>query len=104
MVSREFLRERLYSAYASQHAATGGGEAVALNYQRDIRPAQPAPSAGPNLDIGCDQDPLAHLMCTDDCDLEGIDISSDQGAIARAARLRGHIVTKNLTFIARKGH
>jgi SAM-dependent methyltransferase len=83
--SRELLRERLYSAYASQHAATGGGEAVALNYRRDIRRVLPAPSVGPVLDIGCGQGHLVQLMCSDGYDAAGIDISPEQVAIAHAA-------------------
>jgi len=31
------LRNRLYEAYASQHAGSGSGEAAALVYRRDIR-------------------------------------------------------------------
>lgn len=83
--SRDVLRERLYSAYASQHAATGGGAAAALAYQRDIRPALPATAAGPVLDIGCGQGHLVRLMCADGYAAEGIDISPEQVAIARAA-------------------
>ena len=45
------LRERLYGAYASQHAGCGDGEAAALIYRRDIRPVL-LPTAGPVLDIG----------------------------------------------------
>jgi SAM-dependent methyltransferase len=83
--SREFLRERLYLAYASQHAATGGGDAVALHYRRDIRPVLPAASAGPVLDIGCGQGHLVALMRADGYDAEGIDISPEQVGLARAA-------------------
>jgi 2-polyprenyl-3-methyl-5-hydroxy-6-metoxy-1,4-benzoquinol methylase len=84
-LNRDLLRERLYSAYASQHASTGGGEAVALNYRRDIRPALLAPSAGPVLDIGCGQGRLVQLMCADGYNAEGIDISPEQVAIAHSA-------------------
>jgi 2-polyprenyl-3-methyl-5-hydroxy-6-metoxy-1,4-benzoquinol methylase len=83
--SRVFLRERLYSAYASQHADTGGGEAAVLNYRRDIRPALPTPSVGSILDIGCGQGDLVRVMCADGYDAEGIDISPEQVAIAHAA-------------------
>jgi 2-polyprenyl-3-methyl-5-hydroxy-6-metoxy-1,4-benzoquinol methylase len=85
LTSQDLLRQRLYSAYASQHAATGGGEAVALNYRRDIRPVLPAPSAGPIVDIGCGQGHLVQLMCADGYDAAGIDISPEQVAIAHAA-------------------
>jgi 2-polyprenyl-3-methyl-5-hydroxy-6-metoxy-1,4-benzoquinol methylase len=82
---REGLRTRLYSAYASQHAATGDGEAVALNYRRDIRPALPPQSVGPVLDIGCGQGHLVQLMCADGYDAEGVDVSPEQVAMAHAA-------------------
>jgi 2-polyprenyl-3-methyl-5-hydroxy-6-metoxy-1,4-benzoquinol methylase len=83
--SQDLLRQRLYSAYATQHAATGGGAAVGLSYRRDIRPALPAPSAGPVLDIGCGQGHLVRLMAADGYDAAGIDISPEQVAIAHAA-------------------
>lgn len=79
------LRSRLYQAYASQHAGTGGGEAVSLVYRRDIRPLLPGPAAGPVADIGCGQGDLVRLMQADGFDAEGIDISPEQTALARAA-------------------
>ena len=39
------LRSRLYEAYATQHADSGGDEAAALAYRRDIRPHQIALAA-----------------------------------------------------------
>ena len=79
------LRSRLYQAYASQHAGTGGGEAAALVYRRDIRPLLPAPVGGPVVDIGCGQGALVRLMQADGFDAEGVDISPEQTALARAA-------------------
>ena len=83
----ESLRERLYEAYASQHARCGDGEAAALIYRRDIRPVLPSPAAGPVLDIGCGQGRLVRLMLADEYDATGIDVSPEQVALARAAGL-----------------
>ena len=83
----EPLRERLYGTYASQHAGCGDGEAAALIYRRDIRPALPPPAAGPVLDIGCGQGQLVKLMLADGYDAAGIDVSPEQVALAQAAGL-----------------
>ena len=79
------LRSRLYEAYASQHAGCGGDEAAALVYRRDIRPLLPPPAAGPVVDIGCGRGELVRLLQVDGFDAEGIDISPEQAALARAA-------------------
>ena len=79
------LRSRLYEAYASQHAGSGGGEAAALVYRRDIRPLLPPPAAGPAVDLGCGRGDLVRLLRADGFDAEGIDISPEQAALARAA-------------------
>ena len=81
------MRERLYEAYASQHAKSGGGEATALIYRRDIRPALPPPTAGSVLDIGCGQGQLVKLMLADGYDATGIDVSPEQVAAARTTGL-----------------
>ena len=129
------LRSRLYEAYATQHAGVAGDQAAALVYRRDIRPLLPPSTAGPVVDLGCGRGALVRLMQLDGYDAEGVDISREQAALARAARvprvcqnfraaritvwqvvsacypialaaetgtLRGHIVTQNLTFAARK--
>jgi SAM-dependent methyltransferase len=83
------LGSRLYGAYASQHAGTGGGEAAALSYRRDIRPLLPPPAAGPVVDIGCGSGELVRLLQADGYDAEGIDISREQVALARAAGITG---------------
>lgn len=79
------LRNRLYEAYASQHAGAGGGRASALIYRRDIRRFLPPPSAGPVIDIGCGQGDLVTLLLADRYDARGVDVSPEQVAIARAA-------------------
>jgi 2-polyprenyl-3-methyl-5-hydroxy-6-metoxy-1,4-benzoquinol methylase len=79
------LRKRLYDAYASQHADVSDGEATALVYRRDIRPALLPPVAGPVVDIGCGQGQLVSLMLADGYDAAGIDVSPEQVALARAA-------------------
>jgi 2-polyprenyl-3-methyl-5-hydroxy-6-metoxy-1,4-benzoquinol methylase len=81
------LRDRLYQAYASQHAGIGGRVAAALIYRRDIRPVLPPPGTGPVVDIGCGQGELVRLLLADGYDAEGIDISPEQVAIARASGL-----------------
>jgi 2-polyprenyl-3-methyl-5-hydroxy-6-metoxy-1,4-benzoquinol methylase len=83
------LRSRLYEAYASQHVGDGSGEAAALVYRRDIRPLLPPPAAGPVVDIGCGRGDLVRLLQTDGFDAEGIDISPEQAALARAAGVAG---------------
>lgn len=87
MPTRDGLRERLYEAYASQHAGRGGGDATALIYRRDIRPALATPGAGPVIDIGCGQGELVRLLLADGYDAEGADVSPEQVAIAHAAGL-----------------
>jgi 2-polyprenyl-3-methyl-5-hydroxy-6-metoxy-1,4-benzoquinol methylase len=84
---QDALRERLYEAYASQHAGRGGA-ATALIYRRDIRPALPPPDAGLVLDIGCGQGELVRLLLADGYDAEGADVSPEQVAIAHADGLR----------------
>jgi SAM-dependent methyltransferase len=79
------LRSRLYEAYASQHAGSGGDEAAGLVYRRDIRPLLPPPAAGPVVDLGCGRGELVRLLHADGFDAEGIDISPEQAALARAA-------------------
>ena len=79
------LRSRLYEAYASQHAGTSGGGAVRLIYRRDIRPFLPPPTAGPVIDLGCGQGELVRLLQADGYDAEGVDLSPEQAALARAA-------------------
>jgi SAM-dependent methyltransferase len=79
------LRSRLYEAYASQHVGSGGDEAAALVYRRDIRPLLPSPAAGPVVDLGCGRGELVRLLETDGFDAEGIDISPEQAALAHAA-------------------
>lgn len=78
------LRDRLYEAYASQHASYNS-DASALIYRRDIHPALPSPSGGPVLDIGCGQGHLVKLLLADGYDAEGVDISPEQVQLARAA-------------------
>jgi 2-polyprenyl-3-methyl-5-hydroxy-6-metoxy-1,4-benzoquinol methylase len=79
------FRSRLYELYASQHVGHGDGEAAALVYRRDIRPLLPPPGSGPVADIGCGRGDLVRLLQADGFDAEGIDISPEQVALARAA-------------------
>lgn len=81
------LRNRLYQAYASQHAGCDDGKAVALVYRRDIRPLLPRQADGPVIDIGCGQGRLVKLLLDDGYDAQGVDISAEQVAIAHAAGL-----------------
>jgi 2-polyprenyl-3-methyl-5-hydroxy-6-metoxy-1,4-benzoquinol methylase len=85
--SEGILRDRLYQAYASQHAKRGHAESSALIYRRDIRPALPPPTAGLVVDIGCGQGQLVRLLLADGYDAEGIDVSPEQVSLARAAGL-----------------
>lgn len=87
--SQTALRDRLYRAYASQHAGCQRGNATALVYRRDIRPLLPPPGAGPVLDLGCGQGELVRVLQRDGYAAEGIDISPEQVTLARAAGRRG---------------
>lgn len=82
--SLDELRSRLYEAYASQHAGCYGDGAAGFVYRRDIRPLLPPPSAGPVVDLGCGRGELVRLLHEDGYDAEGIDISPEQAALARA--------------------
>lgn len=75
----------MYEAYASQHAGCAGGAATALVFRRDIRPLLPRPELGRALDIGCGQGELVRLLLAEGYDAEGIDISPEQVALAKAA-------------------
>jgi len=83
--TRAAFRDRLYAAYASQHAGLSNREAAALIYRRDIRPALPSPGDGPVVDLGCGQGELVRLLLADGFDAEGIDISPEQVRLAQAA-------------------
>ena len=84
------LRDRLYEAYASQHAGQGNGEATATVYRRDLRPLLPPPDMGPVIDIGCGQGALVRLLESDGYDAERIDVSPEQVAIAQTSGA-GHV-------------
>ncbi len=81
------LRSRLYESYASQHAGLVPGDAVRLIYRRDIRPLLPPPEAGPVVDIGCGRGQLVRCLLDDGYQANGIDVSPEQVALARAAGL-----------------
>ena len=85
VVGQASLRDRLYQAYASQHAGHSGGESAAFNYRRNIRHMLPVPDAGSVLDIGCGQGELVRLLIEDGYDAEGVDISPEQVTIAHAS-------------------
>jgi 2-polyprenyl-3-methyl-5-hydroxy-6-metoxy-1,4-benzoquinol methylase len=87
MSDRAALRERLYQAYASQHAGCSGGAAATLIYRRDIRPLLPRPSTRSVVDIGCGQGDLVRLLLADGYAAEGIDVSPEQVALAQATGL-----------------
>lgn len=78
-------RSRLYEAYATTHGGHGGSDAAALIYHRDIRPLLPAQELGPVLDIGCGQGALVAQLLADGFDGNGVDVSPEQVALARAA-------------------
>lgn len=81
------MRDRLYAAYASQHAGHGSARATQIIYQRDIRPLLPPPAAGPVVDIGCGSGGLVRCLLDDGYDAAGIDVSPEQVSIARDAGL-----------------
>jgi 2-polyprenyl-3-methyl-5-hydroxy-6-metoxy-1,4-benzoquinol methylase len=79
------LRDRLYGAYATDHAGRANVEASGLVYRRDIRPALPPAGAGPVVDIGCGQGQLVRLLLADGYNAEGVDVSAEQVAFAHSA-------------------
>jgi SAM-dependent methyltransferase len=81
------LRDRLYEAYASQHAGRGSAHATRIIYRRDIRPLLPPASAGQVVDIGCGSGHLVRCLLEDGYDAAGIDISPEQVALAHDAGL-----------------
>ena len=87
IADRAELRDRLYEAYASQHAGRSGAEGARLAYRHNIRPFLLPPKAGPVIDIGCGQGELVGLLVADGYDATGVDVSPEQVAVARAAGL-----------------
>jgi len=99
------LRERLYRDYASHHAGRDHAESVGLVYRCQVRPALPPIPAGPIIDIGCGQGELVRLMLADGYDAEGIDVSPEQVAIARAGGVRRvREADYREVLLARPGH
>jgi 2-polyprenyl-3-methyl-5-hydroxy-6-metoxy-1,4-benzoquinol methylase len=82
------VRDRLYQAYASQHAGNGSAHATRIIYQRDIRPLLPPRPADRVVDIGCGSGQLVRCLIDDGYDAAGIDVSPEQVALAREAGLR----------------
>lgn len=77
------FRNRFHESYASQHVGRTG-EAAALVYRRDIRSLLLAREAEPVIDLGYGRGDFVRLLKADDFDAEGIDISPEQVAVARA--------------------
>jgi SAM-dependent methyltransferase len=96
------LRDRLYEAYASDHASCASSDAAALVYRRDIRPVLPAPGVGPVVDIGCGQGQLLRLLLRDGYQAEGVDISPEQVALGHAAGLRQIVEGDYRDFLAER--
>jgi 2-polyprenyl-3-methyl-5-hydroxy-6-metoxy-1,4-benzoquinol methylase len=84
---RSPLRDRLYEAYAAQHAGISNTAATALLYRHEIRPLLPPPSAGPVIDIGCGQGELVKILRAEGYDAQGVDVSPDQVKLAHASGL-----------------
>jgi len=81
------LRDRLYEAYASQHAGCGSATATALIYRRQMRHLLPPPSAGAVIDIGCGQGEFVRLLLADGYDAHGVDLSPEQVELAQVSGL-----------------
>jgi len=58
-----------------------------LVFRRDIRPLLPPPAAGPVVDIGCGSGQLVRCLLADGYLATGVDVSSEQVALARRAGL-----------------
>jgi hypothetical protein len=82
------VRSRLYEAYAPQQVGSGGKKAATVFHRREICPKLPPPVAGPIVPLGCRRAGLVRLLQVDGFDAEGIDTSSDQADLTRAARAR----------------
>ncbi|NDL57645.1 class I SAM-dependent methyltransferase [Phytoactinopolyspora mesophila] len=86
----ESLRDRLYDSYVSTHAGSASGPATQLAYRRDLRPHLRRTGSADRLrvlDIGCGQGELVRLLVADGFDARGVDVSTEQVSLARAAGL-----------------
>lgn len=82
------FRARLYQSYASDHAGVDSGEAVHWVVQRDVLPHLPADRSARIVDVGCGQGGLVReLLSAGYSQAEGVDVSPEQVAIARATGL-----------------
>ncbi|NEE00185.1 class I SAM-dependent methyltransferase [Phytoactinopolyspora halotolerans] len=74
----------------STHAGSASGPATGLAYRRDLRPHIPRTGTTDRsrvLDIGCGQGELVRLLVADGFDARGVDVSTEQVSLARAAGL-----------------
>lgn len=99
----DVVRERLYSAYASTHAGVGDGRSTAFVFRRDIAPLLPERRDLHLLDIGCGQGHLVHAVRQAGyTHVRGVDISSEQVAIAHSAGLQAHVEQGDFREVLRR--
>lgn len=86
------VRERLYSAFTSTHAGVADSRSTTLAFRRDIATLLPKQRDIRLLDIGCGQGHLVQAVRQAGYrDVHGIDISSEQVALAHASGLQAQV-------------
>lgn len=83
---RDSFRDRLYSAYSTDHAGVADVSSADLSFRRDVLPHLPSDHRASVIDLGCGQGQVVRLLVEAGYpNASGIDVSPEQVRLAHEA-------------------